>query len=96
MYARVVKFTGGTPEQIANVAAEVEKSDGPPPGVPSSGMKMLVNEGEGTVIFIGFFETEEAMKTGDAALREFDPPGGAPGEVASIDMCEVKVEKRMK
>jgi hypothetical protein len=93
MYARVTKFTGATREQIAAVTAGVDEAEGPPPGVPSSGLKLLVNEDEGTVIFVGFFETEEDLKTGDAALRDFTPPGGVPGMLESIDLCEVKVEK---
>jgi hypothetical protein len=63
--------------------------------VPSTGLKFLVNEDERTVIFVGFFESEEDLKTGDAALRGFDPPGGVPGTLESIDLCEVKVEKSM-
>jgi hypothetical protein len=94
MYARVTRFTGGSPEQIDQTLSEVAKAEGPPPGVPeASSLKVLANRDEGTVIFVGFFETEEDLKTADAALRDFTPLGGAPGEIASIDLCEVAVEK---
>jgi hypothetical protein len=94
MYARVTRFTGATPEQVDETLTEVGKTEGPPPGVPeASSLKVLANRDEGTVIFIGFFQTEEDLKTADAALREFNPPGGAPGEIASIDLCDVAIER---
>jgi hypothetical protein len=92
-YARITRFTGATPEQIATVVSEVNAAEGPPPGVPSSGLKLIVNEEEGTIIFIGFFETEEDLRTGDAALREMDPPGGVPGTRASVDMGEIRIDR---
>ena len=94
-YARITKFTGATPEQIERVVSEVDAAEGPPPGVPSTGLKLIVNEEEGTVIFVGFFETEEDLRAGDAALREMDPPGGAPGTRASVDMGEIRVEREV-
>lgn len=43
MYARVVRFTGVTRETVEKVRAEVEASDGPPPGVRASGMKIVLD-----------------------------------------------------
>jgi hypothetical protein len=93
-YARITRFTGATPEQIEAVVSQVDAAEGPPPGVPSSGVKLIVNEDEGTLIFVGFFETEEDLRTGDAVLRDMDPPGGTPGTLASVDMGEIRVEKQ--
>lgn len=93
MYARVTRFTDCDAEAIARVVAGVEEAEGPPEGVPSTGLKLLVDEGAGTVVFIGFFETEEDLRTGDAALRAMDPPGGVPGTRASVDMGEIRVER---
>jgi hypothetical protein len=92
-YARITRFTGATPEQVATVVSRVEEAEGPPPGVKSTGLKVVANEEEGTVIFIGFFDTEEDLKAADAALREMDPPGGVPGSRASVDMGEIRVER---
>jgi hypothetical protein len=92
-YARITRFTGATPDQIATVVSGVEEAEGPAPGVKSSGLKLVVNEEEGTVIFIGLFDTEEDLKASDAALREMDPPGGTPGTRASVDMGEIRVER---
>jgi hypothetical protein len=92
MHARVVRFTDVTPERIAEIVARVQESEGPPPGVDSSGMKLLVDEPQGTALFIGFFDTEEKMREADAVFDQMDP-SDTPGTRASVDQCEVKVER---
>lgn len=92
MYARVVRFTDVTPEQISNMVSRVEESDGPPPGVDSSAMKLLFDADQGTAVFIGFFDTEQQMRDADSVLRDMDA-SDTPGTRASIDQCEVKIER---
>jgi hypothetical protein len=92
MHARVVRFTGVTPEQVANVVSRVEESDGPPPGVESVAMKLLYDQDQGTAVFIGFFETEEKMRDAAAVLEQMDA-SDTPGTRASVDQCEVKIER---
>ena len=91
MHARVVRFTDVTPEQVANVVSRVEESDGPPPGVDSSAMKLFHDADQGTAVFVGFFETEQQMRDADAILQQMDV-SDTPGTRASIDQCEVVVE----
>ena len=81
MYARVVRFTDATPEQIAAVVSRVEESDGPPPGVDSVGMQLMVDERQGTAIFIGLFDDEQKLRDANAILERWTPPrrlGRAP------------------
>jgi hypothetical protein len=92
MFARVVRFTGVTPERIAEIGSRIEEDDGPPPGVDSTGMQLLVDEAQGPAIFIGFFETEEKMREAGAVLEAMDP-SETPGTRSSVDNCEVKVER---
>jgi hypothetical protein len=94
MYARVVRFTEATPERISEIVAQVEESDGPPPGVDSTGFQLLVDEAQGTAIFVGFFETEEKMRDASAVFEQMDP-SETPGTRASVDLCEVKAEATM-
>ena len=94
MYARVVRFTEVTAERIAEIVAQVEASDGPPPGVDSSGFQLLVDEEQGTAIFVGFFETEEKMRDASAVFDQMDS-SETPGTRASVDLCEVKADRTM-
>jgi hypothetical protein len=91
MYARVVRFTDVSPERIAEIKGRVEEETGPPEGVDSTGFKVLADEGQGTAIFIGFFENEEKMRAADEVLDQMDP-SDTPGTRVSVDQCEVVVE----
>jgi hypothetical protein len=91
MYARVVRFTDVTPERIREIVDAVEESDGPPPGVDSTGFQLLVDEAQGTAIFVGFFETEQKMRDASAVFEQMDA-SETPGTRASVDLCEVKAE----
>jgi hypothetical protein len=92
MHARVVRFTDVTPERIREVTSRVEESDGPPPGVESSAMKLLADESQGTAIFIAFFDDEQKMRDAGKILEEMDA-SDTPGTRASVDLCEVKIER---
>jgi hypothetical protein len=92
MYARVVRFTDVSSESIAAVKSRVEESDGPPPGVESTGFKLLVDEAQATAIFIGFFESEEKMRAANEIFEQMDA-SETPGTRASVDQCEVKIER---
>ena len=92
MHARAVRFTDVTPEQIDAVRQRVEESDGPPPGVESSAMKLLYDADQGTAIFIGFFDTEQQMRDSAAVLQQMDA-SDTPGTRASVDQCEVVIER---
>jgi hypothetical protein len=91
MYARVVRFTDVNPERIAEVAAEIEKSGGPPPDIPATGMRMLLDEAQSTAVAVVFFATEEDMRKGGEALDRMDS-SETPGNRVSVDLCEVKAE----
>jgi hypothetical protein len=91
MHARVVRFTDVTPERISEIAAAVEASDGPPPGVESTGFQLFFDDAQGTAIFVGFFETEQKMRDASAVFEQMDS-AETPGTRASVDLCEVKAE----
>jgi hypothetical protein len=92
MYARVVRFTDVSPERIAQIVAAVEESEGPPPGVDSTGFQLLADEAQGTAIFVGYFETEQKMQDASAVFEAMDA-SETPGTRASVDLCEVKAEE---
>jgi hypothetical protein len=92
MNARVVRFTDVSPERINEIIARIEQEEGPPEGVDSTGLKLLYDADQGTAIFVGFFENEQKMRDADAVFEAMDP-GETPGTRASVDRCEVKIER---
>lgn len=94
MYVRVVRFTDTSRERVDGLLARIEESDGPPPGVPSTGVKMLLDEAQGTAVVLQYFATAEDMEAGAAAFSAMDP-AETPGTRASVDMCEIKLEREM-
>jgi hypothetical protein len=91
VYARVVRFTDVSAERIQELLARIEDSDGPPPGVPATGLTMLYDEEQGTAVVLQHFATAEDMDAGAQAFSAMDP-ADTPGTRASVDMCEVKLE----
>jgi len=89
------RFTDVTPERVEALLSRVEESDGPPEGVPSTGVKMLHDEAQGTAVVLQYFETAEDMKTGAEVFSAMDP-GETPGTRASVDMCELKMERQVQ
>jgi hypothetical protein len=78
MYVRAVRFTDVSAEQMQELLARIEGSDGPPDGVPTTGLTILA----------------EDMDAGAQALSAMDP-SETPGTRASVDMCEVKLERTL-
>jgi hypothetical protein len=92
MHARAVRFTDVTPERISEIVARIEKDDGPPPGVDASGFELFIDEAQGTALFVGYFETEQKMRDASAVFEAMDP-SETPGTRASVDLCEVKLQR---
>ena len=96
MLARVTTFEGGTADGI-RAAVEQLQSDipqGPPPGVKSNGLTLLVDPDGGRVMFVGLFATEEDLRASESALEQMSPPDGM-GSRASVDVYEVGADVRM-
>jgi hypothetical protein len=92
-YVRVVRFTDVNAERLEAVIARINESGGPPPGVPATALTMLHDEAHGTAVVLQHFATEEDMNT---AARAFDAMDASetPGTRASVDMCELKLERQ--
>jgi hypothetical protein len=92
MHARVATFEGGDPEQVQQTVGEIGQrvGSGPPEGVPAVGFLLLHKPGEGKVLAISLFETEEELEQGDATLSSMDPPvAGGMGRRSSVEKYEV-------
>jgi hypothetical protein len=91
MYVRVVRFTEVNAERIKELLARINESGGPPEGVPTTGLRILVDEDHRTAVVEQYFETAEDMEVGAQAFSAMDP-AETPGTRASVDMCELKLE----
>ena len=91
MYMRVVRFTGVSAERIEAVKAMIEGSDGPPEGVPTTGLTVMFDAGQETAVVLQRFETAEDMEAGARVLSDMDT-SDTPGTRASVDACEVKLD----
>jgi hypothetical protein len=94
VYIRVVRFTEVSAERVEGLRAQIEESDGPPPGVKMTGLQMLFDEAQGTAVVLQQFDSAEEMRVGGEVFAAMEP-GETPGTRASVDVCEVKLERRM-
>ena len=93
MHARVVRFTDVSPERIAEIQTRVEES-GPPPGVEATGVELFVDSDQSTAVFVGYFENEEKLRAANEVFAQMDA-SDTPGTRASVDQCEVKVQRNL-
>jgi hypothetical protein len=94
MHARVARWEGLDQEAIRKFAEMINSSDGPPEGVPSSGILVLSDAENGRSLVIGLFDTEDDLRAGDAALKAMDRPPEAKGDISSIEFYEVTADRR--
>ena len=94
MHVRVVRFTDVTPERVQVLVAQINEAGGPPPGVPTTGLQLLFDEGQGTAVVLQMFDTADDMRVGAEAFSAMDP-SETPGTRVSVDMCELKLERRV-
>jgi hypothetical protein len=91
VYVRVVRFADVTPERMEGLRSRIEESDGPPPGVPTTGLQVLFDEAQGTAVVLQLFDTADDMRVGGEAFAAMDPTD-TPGTRVSVDMCEMKLD----
>ena len=55
---------------------------------------MLFDESQGTAVVLQFFDSADDMEAGERAFGAMDP-SDTPGTRASVDMCELRVERKL-
>ena len=93
MYARVAKWEGADAETMRRSAEEINSraDSGPPEGVPSKGIMILIDPDNGRGMAVGLFETEDDYRQGDETLNSMSPPGGGMGQRVGVDQYKVEV-----
>ncbi|HEY7952692.1 MAG TPA: hypothetical protein VID70_06855 [Solirubrobacteraceae bacterium] len=78
-------------ERMDQLLARIKESDGPPPGVPATGLTIMFDAAQSTAVVLQNFATAEDMRAGAKAFDAMDA-SETPGVRASVDMCETKLE----
>ena len=60
--------------------------------MPTTGVQLLFDEAQGTAVVLQLFDTAEDMRKGAEAFSAMDP-AETPGTRASVDMCELKLDR---
>jgi hypothetical protein len=94
VHVRVVRFTDVDPERVNQLVKRLEESEGPPPGVTTTGIQMLLDESQGTAVVLQFFENADDMAAAEEGFSSMDA-SETPGTRASVDRTELKVERKM-
>jgi hypothetical protein len=94
VHVRVVRFTDVTPERVEQIVAAINEADGPPPGIPTTGLQLLFDAAQGTAVVLQMFDTAEDMSEAAKAFSAMDP-SDTPGTRASVDMCELTLDRRV-
>jgi hypothetical protein len=82
------------PRAGVELVARIEGSDGPPSGVPATGLKVLFDSAQGTALVLQTFESAEDMEEGAKVFSAMDS-SETPGTRASVDMCELRLERTL-
>ncbi len=94
MFVRVVRFEDVNAERMNGLEARIDESDGPPPGVNATELKVLFDADQRTAVVLQFFTTAEDMAEAEAVFDAMDP-SDTPGTRTSVDRCEIKLERSM-
>jgi len=96
MLARVTTWEGGDADGLRAAAEELRSNipQGPPPGIKSTGITMLIDPDAGRAMMIGLFANEDDLRGSEAALKEMNPPDGM-GRRVGVDVYEVGAEARL-
>jgi hypothetical protein len=96
MLARVTTWEGGSADGIRAAAEDMRSRipSGPPEGLKSTGITMLVDPDGGRMLMIGLFATEDDLRESEPVLQAMDLPDGI-GKRMSVDVYEVAAEARM-
>ena len=92
-HIRVVRFTDVTADRIDGLLGQIEEAGGPPADVPVKGLQILFDEEQGSAVVLQVFDTAQDMQAGAEFFAAMDP-AETPGTRASVDMCEVKLDRR--
>src|SRR3954463_10480920 len=96
MSAGVGRWEGADGDTMRRSAEEINSraDSGPPEGVPSKGIMILIDPDNGRGMAGGPFQAEEDYRQGDETLNQMNPPGEGFGRRTAVEKYEVAVDLR--
>lgn len=94
MHMRVVRFTDVDAQRVEKLLSQIDASPGPPEGIKSTGIQIVLDEDQRTAVVLQFFDSADDMRDSEAAFDAMDP-SDTPGTRSSIDRGEVRLDLKM-
>ena len=94
MFARVTRWEGASGDELRALASQINEAEGPPEGVPASGIMLLIAPDEGRSITVSLFDTEDDLQKGHEALSAMSPPDTFSGRRTAVELYEVASDRR--
>ena len=92
-WVRVATFEGDENAARA-IVDEINKSDGPPPGIPAKSIMVGLDRENNHVRVVVRFDSKENLETGSATLDGMEPPPDAGMRRLSVEKLEVLLERQ--
>ena len=92
-WVRVATFEGDENAAKA-IVDEINKSDGPPPGIPAKSIMVGLDRENNHVRVVVRFDSKENLDTGSATLDGMEPPEDAGMRRISVEKLEVLLERQ--
>jgi len=92
-WVRVATFEGDENAAKA-IVDEINKSEGPPPEIPSKSIMVGLDRENNHVRIVVRFDSKENLETGSAALDGMEPPPEAGMRRISVEKLEVMLERQ--
>jgi hypothetical protein len=83
-----------TPQRVEELLGRIDGAGGPPPGVPLTGLQILVDESQQSAVVLQFFATIDDLRAAEEVFAAMDP-SETPGTRVSVDRCELKLDRRV-
>jgi hypothetical protein len=105
MYVRIARFEGGTPAQIEEEGARIQRDLKPAGGGQSTGevptelarlasrIEMLVDRDQGSVAMIVYAKDEQRIREIDRIMNAMSPTSGEWGRRVSVDIYQVYLDE---
>jgi hypothetical protein len=91
-YVRVATFEADEAALDA-VLAEINSQQGPPEGLPSTGLLVLADRAAGKAVFVARFGSEDDLRQGSETLDSMSPPSEGMRRV-SVETYEVVLDRQ--